>query len=74
MVKLPNIKQIPIHIAEVSSVHISDMTQEEVKSYLSDRAANLLLHNQDFDGVIFSSDLKGVYDFGFCYARNLNLD
>lgn len=63
------VKKIPMTIVEVSSAHIADKTPDEVQAYLTQRASRILESDTDTDAVVFSSDVRGAYDFGFCYAR-----
>ncbi len=62
------VKKILMTIVEVSFAHISDTTPDEVQAYLTQRASRIL--ETDTDAVGFHSDVRGTYDFGFCYARH----
>lgn len=45
------------------------MSPKELDSNLSERARNVLQHAHEVDAVIFTSDLKDLCDFAFCYSR-----
>ena len=63
------VRKIPMTVAEVSAAHISGKTPDEVQAYLTERAARILDYDPETDAIVFSGDLRGAYDFGFCYAR-----